>query len=241
MSAQVRSNSATHPPGRVLIPTQPGWDYLVFATSGLITAVTDTEAWTIPAQRALCVPDGTRVRIASARSASVHSLYFATDLGVLGNEVRVVRLASLTRELVFHAVALAPMTLETAPRRALVTLLKEQLEDAPEAALDLALPADPVARGLAEAIMDDPAVGLDQRLGGAAASRRTIERRFAAETFLSLGQWHRRARLLAAVGMLAGGQSVTDVALTVGYASSSAFGAAFKAELGASPREFVGD
>jgi len=56
---------------------------------------------------------------------------------------------------------------------------------------------------------------------------------------MSPGQWRRRARILAAVAMLAEGESVTRVAVTVGYASPSSFVAAFRSELGSSPREFM--
>lgn len=236
---QVRSYSITHPPGRVMLPTQPGWDYLVFAHSGLVTAVTDAQAWTIPAHRALCVPDGTRVRIDSARRAAIRCLYFDESLDVLGDEVQVVNLTPLTRELLAHAVGIAPVGLDSPANGALITLLAEQLANEPRAPLHLALPADPVAREVATSIMTDPAIDLERRLRAANASRRTIERRFKSETLMSLGQWRRRARILAAVSMLAQGRSVTDTALTVGYASPSAFVSAFKSELGSPPREFL--
>ena len=145
----------------------------------------------------------------------------------------------LTRELVAHAVAIAPMNLDAPANRALITLLAEQLANEPKAPLHLALPTDPVAKEVAASIMSDPAGDLEQRLRAANASRRTVERRFKTETLMSLGQWRRRARILAAVSMLAQGHSVTDTALAVGYASPSAFVSAFKSELGAPPRAFM--
>ncbi len=238
-ASQVRSNASTHPPGRVLLPTQPGWDYLVFARTGLVTAITDTQAWTIPVHRALCVPDGTGVQIESARRSAVRCLYFKKDLDVLGQEVRVVNLTPLTRELVSHAVEVAPMNLVEPADQALITLLAAQLANAPKAPLHLGLPADPLALEVATSIMADPAVALEDQIHAANSSRRTIERRFKSETLMSLGQWHRRARILAAVSMLAQGQSVTDTALTIGYASPSSFVSAFKSELGSPPREFM--
>lgn len=237
--ARVRSNATTHPPGRVALPTLPGWDYLVFAQSGAVTAITEDKAWTIPAHRALSVPDGTRVRIESAKRAAIRCLYFAEDLDVLGDEVRVVSITPLTRELLLHAVDAAPMSLARPTEKALITLLADQLASAPDAPLQLALPIDPVAKKIAASLMSDPAIGLEQSLRDANASRRTIERRFKSETLMSLGQWHRRARILAAISLLAQGQSVTQVAVTVGYASPSAFVSAFKAELGMPPRAFI--
>ena len=57
------------------MPTAAGWDYLVFAHTGLFTALTESVAWTIPTHRALCVPDGTRLRIETSRRAGMRCLY----------------------------------------------------------------------------------------------------------------------------------------------------------------------
>lgn len=238
-TSQVRSYSITHPAGRVSVPTQPGWDYLLFAHAGLFTVLTESEAWTVPAHRALCVPDGTRVKIETARRAAIRCLYIVEDLDCLGNELRVITLTPLTRELVSHAVATAPMTLDEPANQALITLLAERLGTEADAPLHLTLPADPLAKQVAASIMSDPAVPLEERLRATNASRRTIERCFKSETLMSLGQWRRRARVLAAVAMLSQGESVTQVANAVGYATPSSFVAAFRSELGAPPREFM--
>lgn len=221
------------------MPTKPGWDYLVFAQSGLFTAITDDRAWTVPTHRVLCVPAGIQVRIETARRVAIRCLYVDRDLGVLAPEVRVASLAPLTRELLLHAVARAPFGLESPEENALVVLLAERLANEPTAELHLPLPADKVAREVALEIMAKPSVDLVDHLRAADAGRRTLERRFKSETQMSLGQWRRRARVLAAVGMLGQGESVTAVAMAVGYGSPSSFVSAFRAELGRPPRAFM--
>ncbi len=236
---KVRSYSITHPAGRVSLPTQPGWDYLVFAHAGLFTALTESRAWTVPAHRGLCVPDGTRVRIETSRRTAIRCLYLDEGLRAFGSEPRVVTLTPLTRELVSHAVSIAPVNLARPADEATVTLIAERLASESDARLHLPLPLDPVARKLAASIMSEPALGLDDCVLEANASRRTLERRFKSETGMSLGQWRRRARILAAVAKLARGDSVTRTALAVGYATPSSFVSAFRSELGAPPREFM--
>lgn len=235
----VRSYSITHPPGLVDLPTQPGWDRLVTAHAGVLVAHAENHAWTIPAHRALCVPDGTRLGVETRRRVAIRCLYLAAELGAVGPSVRAVTLRPLARELVLHAVATAPMTLVERGDEALITLLAEQLAAEPDEPLHLPFPIDPGAAIVANAITADPAVPLEERLRAADASRRTLERRFKAETRLTLGQWHRRARILAAVSLLAEGLSVTRVATGVGYASPSSFVAAFRAELNCPPRRFI--
>ena len=236
--AEVRSYSITHPPGRVALPIQPGWDALVLAEFGVFTAVGETDAWTVPAHRALCVPDGEAVRLDTPRRTAMRCVYFRKELGVIGEHTRVVGLTPLARELTLHAVDCAPMWLDSPVSKATIVLLAERLAAEPDAELQLPLPTETIAREMAMRIVANPADALDDQLRESAASRRTLERRFAEETGMSLGQWRRRARVLAAVNALASGESVTSVASTTGYASPSSFASAFRAELGLAPSAF---
>ena len=179
------------------------------------------------------------MRIQTAGRVSIRCLYFDVSLGILGDVARVVNLTSLTRELTLHAVDAAPMDLTSPTDAAVITLLWEQIAAEPDAPLRLPLPDDPVSQGIAHAIMAKPEQPLDDVIGEANANRRTVERRFSTETGMSLGKWRRRARVLASVAKLAEGGSVTSVAVTVGYSSPSSFVAAFRAELGTSPRDFM--
>jgi AraC-like DNA-binding protein len=61
---------------------------------------------------------------------------------------------------------------------------------------------------------------------------------FRAETGLSFGAWRQRARLLSALQLLAENESVTQTAIAVGYASTSAFVAAFRRALGNTPGQY---
>lgn len=235
----VRSYSITHPPGRVALPTEPGWDQIVFSRTGHFTARSPSQHWTIPAHRALSVPDGTQLQIETGRRCAIRCVYVRTELEVVGSTVRVVGLGALTAALLTHAVDVSPMEFADPADAALVTLLAAQLASEPDAPLRLPLPLDPAARTVATAIIQSPTLPLDELIEGVGASRRTIERHFRTETGMSLGQWRRRARVLGAVAMLAEGNSVTAVATAVGYATPSSFVAAFRSELHAPPREFM--
>ncbi len=71
-------------------------------------------------------------------------------------------------------------------------------------------------------------------------AHRTLTRQFAGETGLSFARWRQQARMLKAVELLGRGESVTTTALTVGYASVSAFIEAFAAQFGSTPARFAG-
>ncbi|HEY9216545.1 MAG TPA: helix-turn-helix domain-containing protein, partial [Phenylobacterium sp.] len=74
----------------------------------------------------------------------------------------------------------------------------------------------------------------------AAASLRTLQRMFLRQTGLTLEAWRTRARLQHGVVQLASGASVTAAAFDSGYASPSAFIAAFKAAFGVTPAKYAG-
>lgn len=239
--ARVRSYSITHPPGIVSLPTQPGWDRIVFAHHGLFTAHAASHAWTVPTHRAICVPDGLDVRIETRGRVAVRCLYLDAELDAVPPAVRVITVPPLTRELLAHAVDLAPLDLERAVDRALICLLADRIGAEPATPLHLPAPEDRVAREVADAVAADPARPLDEQLRAVGASRRTVERRFRAETGMSLGRWRRRCRILAAVALLSEGESVTSVAMHVGYSSPSSFVAAFRTELDQPPLEYLRD
>ena len=123
---------------------------------------------------------------------------------------------------------------------ALHDLLRLELVAAPDVPLSLAMPQDHRIRRFAEAALYDPGVveTVDTWLADAPASRKTIERLFAAETGMPPSRWLRHARILHAISRLAAGDKVSSVAFDMGYASSSAFSYMFRRTLGRSPSDF---
>lgn len=128
------------------------------------------------------------------------------------------------------------------PRDArLLGVLLDELTDEPLSPIELPMPLDARARRAAEllrAVVDDEP-DVEAVASHAGASVRTLERYFHAETGLSFGVWRQRARLVRAMTQLANGASVTAAGLAVGYASTSAFVAAFRRTVGVTPGRYV--
>ena len=70
------------------------------------------------------------------------------------------------------------------------------------------------------------------------ASERTLQRAFQSGTGLGFQEWRTRARITAALRLLLTDTPVTTIASSVGYASTSAFCAAFRRAMGAPPTAF---
>jgi AraC-like DNA-binding protein len=233
----VRGYAVTHPAGSATLPLEPGWTQFVYAASGTMTVSTAAGAWTLPPHRGLWVGDQDPVTVSNPSRVAVRILYL--DSALLSGSTRAVNVPRFARELVLHAVRVAPLRTADPVQSALVTLLVDQLRALPAAPLHLPLPTDPRARAFADLARADPAADLDGLAHAVATGRRTLERLLPAETGLSLGAWRRRARILRAVELLAGGLSVTQAAVRVGYTTPSAFVVAFRAELGETPGRYL--
>jgi len=216
---------------------------LIYATAGTMRVSTDDGVWVVPPQRALWMPAGVEHSIVMLSDTTMRTLYVRDDAAAAMPTVcRVLMVSPLLRELIVRATELPVQYDESGPAGHVVALILTELEGLQSLALQLPMPRDPRLRGLCQALLDAPG---DQRPLEAWAdtintSARTLARRFQSETGLSFGAWRQQARVLEAMGRLGSGESVTQVALDLGYESVSAFSAMFHRATGASPSQFRG-
>ena len=225
---------------------QHPWVQLSYATRGVLGVRTRLGSYLAPPQRAIWVPPGLEHSVVSTERTQMRSLYIAPD-AVAGaanwgkQECRVLGVTPLVRELI-RAVTRLPVEYdESGPPGRLVAVLLDELAVLREAPFSLPLPVDERLTRLCAALEQQPD---DQRTlvelaAGAGLSARTMTRLFLAQTGLTFRAWRRRLRLLKSLTGLEAGDSVTAVALDSGYASTSAFIAAFRKEFGVTPRESV--
>jgi AraC-like DNA-binding protein len=235
----VRGYAVTHPPGRVELPTESGWDQLLYTASGTMTVSAVSARWTVPPHRALSIPDGAPATIGNRFPVAVRTLYVDAALHAFPPGVRALEISGFPRELLLHIVRRCPLDVADGHAAALLAVLVEQLRALPEAPLRLPWPADARAVAAASRLTEGGAADLDEVARVVGASRRTLERAFRRETGLTLGAWRRRARILGSLHQLAAGTSVTATGLEAGYTTPSAYVAAFHRELGRTPRQFL--
>jgi len=200
---------------------------------------TDAGSWVVPVHRAVWVPAGIRYSVDITGVVSMRALYIAAKLAKSLPRATccTVNVSALLRELILHAVKLAPLYKTIPAHRHLIQIILDQLQELPATPLQLRSPSDPRAARIAAMLRENP--GDDRPIARiakqAAASPRTIERLFRAETNMSFGQWRQRLRVLHSLTLLARGESVTAVAIEMGYQSPSAFISMFRHELGTTP------
>lgn len=105
------------------------------------------------------------------------------------------------------------------------------------------MPTDPRARAVAERIAADPSGNavLADVATDVGLSSRTLARAFVAETGITFGQWRTQVRLASSLPLLAANMPLARIAGRVGYATPSAYVAAFHREVGISPGRYFAD
>ncbi|MFF7637262.1 AraC family transcriptional regulator [Kitasatospora sp. NPDC008050] len=242
-------------PGSYFDTHQHETHQLVWARSGILTVSTEngptengpTESgptgdgeWILPPTRALWIPAGTAHRTATLGSTAtaMHSLNVAPGPGLPGwTAPQPVAVGPLVAGLIDH---LAQAALDPQRRARAQAVLIDNLDPVTARSIDVPMPVDPRALDVARALIADPADPrtLTQWGRHVGAGARTLARAFAADTGIPFARWRTAVRLRAALGRLARGESVSRVAGQVGYATPSAFVAAFVRETGLTPGSY---
>ena len=218
------------------------WDQLTYAASGVMHVHTDAATWLVPPHRSVWLPAGITHIEEFHAPVSVRTLYLAPNLAKgLPRFCCMVNIPPLIRELILHISRIGVLDRSKPAEAHLISVLLDELVGVSDVPLQLPTPRDPRARRLAAALQACPdesaSIAVLSRRAG--ASRRTMERLFIAETKMTIDEWRRRLRLLHGVRLLSGGESVTNSAMDAGYASTSAFIAAFKRTFGVTPARYA--
>lgn len=219
------------------------WHQLIYASAGIMTVTADKGLWVVPPHWAIWAPAGVAHAISFSGASSFATLYLRPgDWRHLPRESGVVSVSPLLRELILRACDAGMLDRRNSVEQALAVLIVDAVAAQAVPALGLTMPASAALRAVADHCAnggrDEGAPAIAQRFG---FSVRTLERRFAAETGMTFGQWRRHARFLEALRLLAAGQPVKTVAQDAGYRNASAFVAAFSDTFGTTPGRYFGD
>ena len=212
---------------------------LFLLRTGYLKSESQTGHWLIPAGQVCWIPPGSP-HGAENSNVTWTRLHLAVSMDVpLPSHPCVWTSTPLIRAL-FDKLARSPgvqAQLSPADRR-LVAVLFDELVEARSAPILLPMPRSPALRKVAEEWQRSPgAMGdLDALAMEMTISRRTLTRTFRSETGMSVGRWRQLARLMHGLELLLAGVPVTDVAMSLGYDSTSSFVALCHRHTGMSPR-----
>lgn len=206
---------------------------LLGALQGLLTVDTNQGRWVVPATHAVWIPPEMEHGLHSHGPFSGWSVYVAPGAcQELPHAPCTVAVSALLREAIARATTWGEQPLE-AQHLHIAAVILDEIRLLPPEPLGVPMPQDPRLQKIAHALANNPADerNLEEWASWAGIAPRTLTRRFAAETGFSFTEWRQRIRLLRAIEMLATGQSVTTVALDLGYDNVSAFITLFRRKL----------
>jgi AraC-like DNA-binding protein/quercetin dioxygenase-like cupin family protein len=210
---------------------------LAWASSGVLSVLTEGATWVLPPTRALWIPAKLPHETGAASQATMRSVYVPPGLlPVSWTMPTVLATSPLLAELIGYLGG----ELTAIQRAHAEALLADLLNPIPVTALDVRFPEDPLAGQVARALRDNPA---DQRTlaewgRAVGASERTLARAFVVGAGIPFGRWRTQLRIQQALPLLAVGEPVSRVARRVGYETPSAFTAAFRRETGVTPAAY---
>jgi AraC-like DNA-binding protein len=231
-----------YPDGHIIPPHQHRRGQLISSVTGTIVVTTPDGTWVMPPQRGMWIPPSTTHAVRVIGAASMQSLYLEPDVtDGMPQICQVLGISPFMRSLMVEALDL-PVIYELGGRNgALMTLIHHEMRRLPVLPLSLALPRRPDLAERCRMFLREPHAHdvIEDWCSALSMSRRNFTRIFRDETGLSFVEWRQQACLVAALPRLAAGESVTSIAITLGYDNPAAFTNMFKRLLGAPPRSYL--
>jgi len=213
----------------------------LYAASGVVAVSTPEGAWVAPPERAVWIPAGTphSVRMVGAvrtRSVLIDQAASAT----LADTCRVVSVSPLLRQLLVAASEVPAEYAEEGRDGLVMALLVAEICLAPVIPIVVPFPRHAALAQRCHRFLESPRASetIDQWSDALAMNRRRFTRLFRRETGMSFAEWRQQACLSEALQRLAAGDSVTAIALDLGYDGPGNFSTMFKRVLGAPPSRY---
>jgi AraC-like DNA-binding protein len=237
----IATHSREYPPSSHIPEHAHGSNQLVYASRGVMEVSSGYSLWKIPPHFGLWIPARTPHQTRMPGAVSMRTLYLRPAATSLPTSCTVLHVGALLRELIIEVVRVGQLRIRNRIECALRDLLVAELERATPVPTGVMLPNDQRAYSVAQIVIENPAcpISLKSMCFSAGVSVRTLERTFHREVGTDFECWRRQVRLMKAIELLVAGQSVKEVAFSVGYQHPSAFVTLFRATFGITPKAWI--
>ncbi|CAE6772626.1 helix-turn-helix transcriptional regulator [Paraburkholderia sp. SEWSISQ10-3 4] len=216
---------------------------LVLALRGSVTCRLSDALMMVLPQSGVWIPSELPHSNQASPDSQIIFLFVEPDALALPARPCILSISPLIREMVIHLADHGDTFSEQVHRAQFCQVLLHQLSGSPVEQLSLPISTHPKLRNVCNALIDNPA---DRRSRAewasmVAMSERTFDRLVMKETGQSFGRWRQQLQLVVALRDLSGGASVQQVALALGYESTTAFIIMFKKAFGVPPGQYMLD
>lgn len=223
-------------------PHKHPWHQLILARNGTLKTCTPMAQYYVPQQRGVLIPSGCVHESWAITEAEFIGIYFdPKSCFIESSQCYCVELTPLFRELVLELLNFPKFDVQhNDQNQRLVQVFFDLLKAQTQISLEILLPKDKRLNAIVNAQLNDPASNQSlsawaKRVG---ASERTLSRLFIKETGQTFRRWRQKVKMVSALSYLAQGRSIQEVAMLVGYDSTSAFIQGFKQVFNKTPQRY---
>jgi AraC-like DNA-binding protein len=224
--------------GDVVQPHRHERAHLVYACAGAARVSTPAGVWTISPREAVWLPPLAEHAIRVLGPVGLRLISIGPEPAQrCPNACVVLRISALLQAVGSQLVVADDRDAVSNRADHLDAVLLDELEASAALESRASLPAHGALRALCAAFLEEPGSRASTAEWAArfGMTHKTFARAFAREMRMTFGTWQRAARVEEASRRLCAGQSVTEIALELGYESLSAFTAMFRRVAGVPP------
>jgi AraC-like DNA-binding protein len=246
----VRTSTSDHGDSAAIAGHRHSWHQLIHVRSGLMIVRTAAGSWIAPPTWAIWVPAGVSHAIRFVGDSALRTAYVRPDwhparpgehgpTGVPGVCMSL-GVSPLLAELLVRATTIGMLDGRDPAEAAIATLIVAELGEPRRPPFALPEPTSPATVEATRLIAAEAAsaAGTATLARAVGVGTRSLERRFLAETGMTLGRWRQQRNLLRGLEHVAAGATTTAAAAAAGYRSPSAFIAAFRKAFDATPARY---
>lgn len=214
---------------------------LILAMKGAITCEVENARWMVPPHHAMWLPGRVPHSNRATENAELYFLFLEPWAVMMPEHCCTLKISPLVRELITTLAGCSHAAQREPATQRLIQVLFDELPVQPQMQLQLPVSAHPKIRQMVESMEQMPAARqtLVQWAQVFAMSERNLARLVVKETGLSFRRWRQQMQLILALRLLINGQSVQQIAQTLGYDSTTAFITMFKKGLGQTPGRYL--
>ena len=230
-SKTTRISAHTHPRAHIIVPTH-----------GACWVATAGHRWLVPVGQAVWIGSRVYHEVYCRGPVSANMLFVdASCVTRLPQPCQVVNLNRLFLELTDRALQYGNIYSEKDPMARLTGVILDELTNLRASTLLLPISQDARLEKAMHHLLhtQSATLKLEELAEVAGASLRTLARLFYRETGMSYSQWKTRMLLLEGIERITRGDSITDVALHLGYNNTSSFVYMFRRNVGVSPGKWL--
>lgn len=217
------------------------WGQINYLTHGVMHLTIAGRTFLSPPQYAIWIPPGVAHAAVNTTSATYRTVYLAPDrCGNLPQEPCAITIGAVLRAILDEFSRLEVRVPATGQQQRMAGVALDQIEASSRIQDYLPLPTSAVLTKVLEHIQGhlDTRQSTKELAARFHLTERTLERRCVGEIGVSIGEWQQRLRFLHALQALEQGLTIKQVALDLGYSSTSVFINMFRRITGQTPEQY---